>query len=454
MVLLLLGSVGSASANAPPPQTPAVEPINRIVGDTSWVAHTGRSPSASDDAITRAAVHLAHVESKLSGRDVTHLSKTQTERRNSLLQVLRKYRLSRAFPRHSVAAASGPSLRPRFIDDDGRHCAVGHLIKASGHPALAVEINEAYEYGYLLDIAKAEPRVAEWAESHGFDVNELAMIQPSYRDRPGVRIPSKWESHVSWLKTALQKTPMHMVLPEMPSAKSDARDVAAGLAGQVDTKGRRHGLWVTPSPKVFPLSNAPITRPNQPRTEPRQILVERRKVACKETRRLPDPACANLVHIPFHHGKRHGEELRFDASGRLVQQGTWKGGTRIGPWLATQAVTTRLTYDSKGRIHGKVETKGLRTLASGSYRRGLKHGPWTMLMGSGSRTDRVTGQFVNGVRVGLWQLHRLVFKKDSVLLGSTTYSKKGKVIDFKPEGAIQVKGQTGPVFGTPPVITP
>src|SRR5262245_28942152 len=70
-----------------------------------------------------------------------------------------------------------PGRRPRFADGD-RWCAVGALIVADGHQALARSIADRFEYSYLSDIH--DPALDAWIAQSGFTARELATIQPSY----------------------------------------------------------------------------------------------------------------------------------------------------------------------------------------------------------------------------------------------------------------------------------
>jgi hypothetical protein len=72
--------------------------------------------------------------------------------------------------------------RPRFIDDRGVHCAVGHLIAASGATELARAINTDYEYAYVREMTS--PTLLAWASARGFSIEELASIQPAYAGPP------------------------------------------------------------------------------------------------------------------------------------------------------------------------------------------------------------------------------------------------------------------------------
>ncbi len=161
---------------------PGGDAINAVLGDSSWVAvHGGAPVNASSEE--RVAVHLAFVEAKLRTRGTAAFTPAQRERRAQLLDVLATYRRRGVFPRRGVDAYAG--RRPRFIDDRGVHCAVGHLIAASGHAALARSIDERFEYAYVARMDA--PELLDWAGAHGFTPEELAMIQPAYSPVPTPR---------------------------------------------------------------------------------------------------------------------------------------------------------------------------------------------------------------------------------------------------------------------------
>ena len=162
-----------------------VSPINAVAGDQSWVERHGRPPTEADDAreLDRIQTHLAWVERVLRARDVSGLDPERRARRARLLDALTIYRAAGAFPHNERFAGR----RPRFIDDEGRICAVGYLIEVDatfpeGGRALAEAIDARFEYDYLLDMD--DPRLASWVASSGFTARELAMIQPSYHFQP------------------------------------------------------------------------------------------------------------------------------------------------------------------------------------------------------------------------------------------------------------------------------
>lgn len=129
--------------------------------------------SFADDQ-ERIAHHLTLVRNRLAKRDVGDLSTKVRHRREALLDSLKSYALQKRFPINNHHTERTPC----FIDDFKTHCAVGHLMKVSGHGDLAQHISTEHNYDYIHDIKTAG--VNEWAVDHGFTQDELAWIQPGY----------------------------------------------------------------------------------------------------------------------------------------------------------------------------------------------------------------------------------------------------------------------------------
>lgn len=149
--------------------------INAVLGDVSWW-DTHKRPLQTEDEDTRIRTHLAFVSGLLRAAR-PKLTPDQSSRRAAALAVLETYVARGVFPRRTRDTHSG--RRPRFIDDDGVHCAVGYLLAATGYEDLAARIDREDEYGHVLEMRFAA--LDRWAHKHGFSVLELAMIQPSYR---------------------------------------------------------------------------------------------------------------------------------------------------------------------------------------------------------------------------------------------------------------------------------
>ena len=118
--------------------------------------------------------HLEQVEARLRAADVRSLSPQLAAGRAGLLDALGEYRARGQFPHnHDFAAQT-----PYFIDQHGTACAVGQLVIASGHRALAEKIRASQNNAYLLEMN--EPQLTAWVAQSGFTAEELAAIQPSY----------------------------------------------------------------------------------------------------------------------------------------------------------------------------------------------------------------------------------------------------------------------------------
>lgn len=172
--------LGPASAG------PSAARINATVGDVSWRAARASDPVSADED-ERIAVHLAWVESKLRATQHASLSPSQQQKRAALLDELHAYQARRVFPRQS----EGRGRLPRFVDADGRHCAVAQLVHASAGPGLVQQVQDRFEFALIDDMDL--PALDAWAAEHGLTRRELAMIQPSYRDGSGVHMPTPRE---------------------------------------------------------------------------------------------------------------------------------------------------------------------------------------------------------------------------------------------------------------------
>ncbi|MBX7101458.1 MAG: hypothetical protein K1X89_27330 [Myxococcaceae bacterium] len=124
--------------------------------------------------VERIRAHLERVERALRSADVSAFDAQARVERAHLLDVLHAYRERGQFPHNHVL----DHRNPVFIDPHGTPCAVGHLIIESGAREVALEISRSQNLAYLKDIT--HPAVAPWAKAHGFTLDELARIQPSY----------------------------------------------------------------------------------------------------------------------------------------------------------------------------------------------------------------------------------------------------------------------------------
>ncbi len=183
MVAALL-LAGSCAADAPKdePVEARSRTINAIIGDESYVALTGRLPDedkgvdgASIDEDDRIQIHLTHVERLLRHADTSSLSEQERAARQENLARLRAYIEARQFPRNDGHL---DPRRPTFVDEQGKVCAVGHLMAEDlGREAVAA-LAPSIKYDFIEDIDASA--FEAWADQSGLSQRELAMIQPSY----------------------------------------------------------------------------------------------------------------------------------------------------------------------------------------------------------------------------------------------------------------------------------
>ena len=118
--------------------------------------------------------HLQLVEQTLRARSTVGLSPQQAAARAQCLNDLHEYRQVARFPVNDQYRYRTPI----FIDRHNNFCAVGYLIKASGHEDISRRIAATTNLAYVRDMRY--PELAEWADAHGFTADELAWIQPGY----------------------------------------------------------------------------------------------------------------------------------------------------------------------------------------------------------------------------------------------------------------------------------
>lgn len=119
-------------------------------------------------------LHLALVEQTLRKRPVAGLSPIQLKNRLDALDQLKAYGLAGKFPQNEDYAYRTPI----FIDKHNTFCAVGYLLKTSGHEDISRMISSATNLAYVKDMQY--PQLDQWAADHGFTKDELAWIQPGY----------------------------------------------------------------------------------------------------------------------------------------------------------------------------------------------------------------------------------------------------------------------------------
>lgn len=136
-------------------------------------------PMEADRA--RIQAHLSRVERELRTADVSHLRQDQVADRSKAMNALHDYWVAGVFPQNR----SGVRRNPVFIDEAGRACAVAHLMKITGHDAMAHRIADGQNRAYAQTIA--DPALDGWLDQYGLSIDDAAKIQPSYCPCPAKR---------------------------------------------------------------------------------------------------------------------------------------------------------------------------------------------------------------------------------------------------------------------------
>lgn len=119
-------------------------------------------------------LHLSLVEQTLRVRKTNELSTSQQTNRAHCLDILHRYWQAGNFPINDEYAYRTPI----FIDPYDNFCAVGFLLKETGHENVSRMIAAKSNPAYVRDMNY--PEVGIWAKENGFTIDELAWIQPSY----------------------------------------------------------------------------------------------------------------------------------------------------------------------------------------------------------------------------------------------------------------------------------
>lgn len=173
LILLLAITITGLKAQAETVLGALVDINDRWAFETNAWANLADVPNSySETELIQKHLFLVHQE--LKSRDVDHLSEIEKQNRTSSLEDLKEYAERGLFPQN----ITHQGRRPIFIDGRGVHCAVGYLIKESGHPELSRHISLNMNDAYVLDMH--DQYLSEWVELSGFTPQELAWIQPGY----------------------------------------------------------------------------------------------------------------------------------------------------------------------------------------------------------------------------------------------------------------------------------
>jgi hypothetical protein len=143
--------------------------INPIVGDTSWYESKGEWPNGNESEIDRISVHLTYVLHRLKAVN------NSNPKRKINLDHLEAYISRGEFP---INEKYKGERWPCFIDDQGSICAVGYLVEQTASREFAEQINQKFQYDYLMNME--DENLLAWQAKSGLTFEELAMIQPTY----------------------------------------------------------------------------------------------------------------------------------------------------------------------------------------------------------------------------------------------------------------------------------
>lgn len=164
-----------------------------VAGSLLFASSATTSESADQDPTAQKVVeqdrerirkHLRSVEKKLRAKDVSQLSPQLQRARERNLDRLREYWKRGVFPHNTHAEGETPV----FIDADGRHCAVGYLMKESGWQKEARAIAARENLARLPEMQS--PEVEQWVGQSGLTAEEATLIQPTYCHLDTGRCPS------------------------------------------------------------------------------------------------------------------------------------------------------------------------------------------------------------------------------------------------------------------------
>ena len=144
----------------------------------NWMKYEDRAPEGEQRSYSNdwqlVQDHLESVIEILEDNSISGLNESQIDMRLSLIEELTSYCKAGVFPVNYYQE----TREPVFIDEYDTHCAVGYLLKQSGHGDLARKIARSNNYAWVKEISV--PELLEWQKQSGFTVEELKLIQGAY----------------------------------------------------------------------------------------------------------------------------------------------------------------------------------------------------------------------------------------------------------------------------------
>src|SRR5687767_2611394 len=113
--------------------------------------------------VRRLKEHFRIVVGELEGRDTSSLTEAQRAKRARNVDVLRAYALRGRFPKNRDFP---DRMVPYFVDGDGTHCAMAHLIDRTGGSALVEHVVHTRNHAFVPELAD-EPALVAWLDDEG-----------------------------------------------------------------------------------------------------------------------------------------------------------------------------------------------------------------------------------------------------------------------------------------------
>jgi HEAT repeat protein len=152
----------------------------------SLVCLTWQLPCSEHDSLEQqrelARDRYLRVEAELARADLAALTPAQLAARTELLDVLKAY-VDRAD--FGVQSEDPLARIPKFVDSEGRRCAMAELLHATGRDDLVASVRDTNNEAWVVDLAGEEPFL-EWLAAHGLALDEAARIQGPSMDGRGI----------------------------------------------------------------------------------------------------------------------------------------------------------------------------------------------------------------------------------------------------------------------------
>lgn len=117
--------------------------------------------------------HYLAVEKELLAADVSHLTPAQRAARSAAIVSLRAYREAGVF---GINTLDRTKRTPHFVDSNGRHCAVAHLLHTTGHDDLVEEVATTNNDLFVAELF-GHSEFEGWLAQVGLEFDEAVRIQ-------------------------------------------------------------------------------------------------------------------------------------------------------------------------------------------------------------------------------------------------------------------------------------